>query len=119
MDHTTRVSGSNVLENLMQKEEETRDVNKSNTIIVEEYESKHKDPTIWIPELQLSSSDQKLLLSPIAWLTNSIIDATQTLLKNGTPVPAFQSVCCGLTMTCNVQPGEFIQIVNDYVIHQW
>ena len=58
MDHTTKVSGSNVLtKNLMQKEGETRDVNKSNTIIVEEYKSKHKDPTIWIPELQLSSCD--------------------------------------------------------------
>ena len=52
MDHTTKVSGSNVLaKNLMQKEGETRDVNKSKTIIVEEYKSKHKDPTIWIPEL--------------------------------------------------------------------
>ena len=57
MDHTTRVSDSNVLaKNLMQKKKETRDVNKSNPIIVEEYESKHKDPTIWSPELQLSSS---------------------------------------------------------------
>ena len=77
----------------MQKKKDKRDVNKSNPIKVEEYESKHKDLTIWIPELQLSSSDKKIL-SP----TDSIIDATQTLLKNGTPVPGLQSVCCVLAM---------------------
>ena len=59
MDHTTRVSGSVLAKNLMQKKKETRDVNKSNPIIVEEYESKHKDPTIWIPDIQISSSDKK------------------------------------------------------------
>ena len=46
MDHTTKVSGSNVLaKNLMQKKKEARDVNISNSIIVEEYETKHKNPT--------------------------------------------------------------------------
>ena len=68
-------------------------------------------------EFQLSSSDKKMLLSPTTWLTDSIIDATQTLLKNPTPVPGLQSVCCGLTMTYNVQPGEFIPIVNDGCNH--
>ena len=117
MDHTTRASGSNMnAKDLMQKQRQrkkTRDVNKSNPILVEENKSKHKEPTIWIPELQLSSRDREILLSPTAWLTDSIIDAAQTLLKKATSVPGLQSVCCGLTMTYDVQPGEFIQILHN------
>jgi len=62
---------------------------------------------MWIPELELSSSDKEIL-SPTAWPTNSIIDAAQILLKKECPLPALQSVGCGLTMTFAIQPGEFI-----------
>ena len=46
-------------------------------ICVEEHQSK-QTVKMWIPQLELSSSDREILL---AWLTDSIIDATQNLLK--------------------------------------
>ena len=66
----------------------------------------------WIPELGLLKSDQETLLNPVGWLTDSIVDAAQTLLKDSCSVPGFESVACGLTMTFPVQPGEFVQILN-------
>ena len=91
---------------------QVRDINKNNPICVEEHQSKQTDVKMWIPELELSSSDKEILLSPTAWLTDSIIDAAQNLLKKEFPVPGLQSVGCGLTMTFAIQPGEFIQILN-------
>ncbi len=115
--HITRESVVNTrVKNLMWKRrqrKQTREVNKSSPISVESHQSKQKDTTMWIPELQLSSRGREILLSPTAWLTDSIIDAAQTLLKNATPVPGLQSVSCALTMTYDVQPGEFVQILNN------
>ena len=91
---------------------QVRDINKNNPICVEEHQSKQTDVKMWIAELELSSSDKEILLSPTAWLTDSIIDAAQNLLKKEFPVPGLQSVGCGLTMTFAIQPGEFIQILN-------
>ena len=106
--------------NLMSKRrqrKQTKDVNKNDPICVEEHQSKQKDTELWIPELGLTSSDRDILLSPTAWLTDSIIDAAQNLLKKAFPVPGLQSVSCGLTMTYAVQPGEFIQILNTGLGH--
>ena len=66
----------------------------------------------WIPELGLLKSDRDTLLNPVGWLTDSIVDAAQTLLKDSSPVPGLESVALGLTMSFTVQPGEFIQILN-------
>ena len=66
----------------------------------------------WIPGLGLTSLDRNCLLNPTSWLTDSIIDTAQKLLKEISPVPGLESVACGLTMTFAVQPGEFIQILN-------
>ena len=101
--------------NLMLKRrqrKQTRDVNKDKPIYVEKYLSKEKDANMWIPELALFSSDRDILLSPTAWLTDSIVDGAQSLLKKACPVPGLQSVSCGVTMTYAVQPAEFIQILN-------
>ena len=66
----------------------------------------------WIPELGLSKSDRETLLNPAGWLTDSIIDAAQKLIKDVSPVPGLESVSCGLTMSFDIQRGEFIQILN-------
>ena len=66
---------------------------------------------MWIQELQLSPSDRDILFNSTAWLTDSIVDAAQKLLKKACP-SGLQSVSCGLTMTYDVQPGEFIQVLN-------
>ena len=51
-------------------------------------------------------------MNPVGWLTDSIVDAAQKLLKGTSSVPGLESVACGLTMSCSVQRGEFIQILN-------
>ena len=66
----------------------------------------------WIPELGLSKSDRETLLNPVIWLTDSIIDAAQKLLRDVRPVPGLESVACGLTMSFTIQCSEFIQIMN-------
>jgi len=102
--------------NLMLKRrqrKEMKDLNDpSNPICVEEHQSKKKEPVMWIQELQLSPSDRDILFNSTAWLTDSIFDAAQKLLKKACPVSGLQSVSCGLTMTYDVQPGEFIQVLN-------
>ena len=87
-------------------------VNKDDPICVEGYQSRQEDTGMWIPELEHPISDRDILLSRTAWLTDSIIDAAQNLLKKVIPVPGLESVTCGLTMTYSVQPGDFIQILN-------
>ena len=115
MEPTSKSAVNIQAKSLMQKQcqKKTRDLNKSNPIVVEEIESKIDNSTMWIPELKLSFRDKEILLSSNAWLTDSIIDAAQTLLKRATPVPGLQSVSCALTMTYDVQPGEFVQILNN------
>ena len=69
------------------QKKQVRDINKSNPNCVKEHQSKQTDVMMWIPELELSSSDKEIL-SPTAWLTNSIIDVAQILLKKECPLPA-------------------------------
>ena len=83
---------------------QVRGINKSNP---KEHQSKQTDVMMWIPELELSSSDKEIL-SRTAWLTDSITDAAQILLKKECPVPGLQSVGCGLTMTFAIEPCQFI-----------
>ena len=90
----------------------TNHVNREDPICVETYNMPDKSSKQWIPALGLSSSDRNRLLSPASWLTDSIIDAAQKLLKEISPLPGLESVACGLTMTFAVQPGEFVQILN-------
>ena len=70
--------------------------------------------TSWILDLGLDSSDEKILLSSTSWLTDTIINAAQTLLKNKYPaVRGLQDVSHGLNMSFSIERGEFVQILHD------
>ena len=48
------------------------------------------------------------------WLSDSIIDAAQLLLKKDHPTASgLQSVSKGLTMSYDIESGEFVQILNN------
>ena len=80
-------------------------------IVVEDCPSV-KSPPKWIPELNLFCSDKQVLLDPNGWVTDSIIDAAQDLIKMVNPViGGLQKICCGLAMSFKVESDEFIQIV--------
>jgi hypothetical protein len=65
-----------------------------------------------MPEFGLYMTDKDILLSPDEWLTDSLIDAAQELIKRINPaIGGLQRVCCGLTMAFMVEPNEFLQIV--------
>ena len=88
-------------------------LNLDNPINVENHLSKQETrPQQWVPELELSHKDREIILSPVCWVTDSIINAAQTLLKDMYPVSGMESAACGLTMTYSVQRSEFIQILN-------
>ena len=95
------------------KTEPANGSNKESPIFVNQNQSEQRYPAMWLPHIQLFSLYRYILLSPTAWLNDSIITASQTLIKNMSPIPGFQSVNCGLTMTYDVQLGEFVQIVNN------
>ena len=84
----------------------------TNPIVVEDYQPKHPPPQKWIPELNLYMSDKNILMNNESWVTDSIIDAAQTLIKDICPVSGLQKVCCGLTLSFSVQTSEFLQILN-------
>ena len=71
----------------------------------------------WIPALGLKDWDHNILLSRTAWLSDSIINAAQMLLTTMTPIPGFQSVLLGSTMTFNAMSGDFIQVLFDGSSH--
>ena len=72
-----------------------------------------RSPKMWLADLNLHQSDKEVLLSPTAWLTDSIINAAQRLLGKQFPhLPGLQDVSLGLTMSFNIQTGEFLQILH-------
>ena len=89
-------------------------VNQEEPVCVETYKCNKPSECCqeWIPELGLSKSDRETLLNPVGWLTDSIVDAAQKLLKDISPVPGLESVACGLTMSFTIQRGDFVQILN-------
>ncbi len=105
-------------QNLMfqRRQKRTRSSTYHDVVTVESYrmsaQLKSKKP--WIPDLGLTETDRDTLLSSTAWLTNSIINAAQSLLKKVNPrMPGLQSVTLGLTMSFDVEPGEFVQILHN------
>ena len=60
----------------------------------------------------LRKQETDILLSETAWLTDTIIDAAQSLLKSMTPADGFQPVGLGQTLMFEIQTGEFIQILH-------
>ena len=68
---------------------------------------------MWLPSLNLSQTDKDILLSPTAWITDSIVNAAQQLLREQFPqLPGLQDVSLGLTMAFDIMPGEFLQILH-------
>ena len=107
------VAASNLMLKRRQRKP-TKHVNLEDPICIETYKCSKPDKLSqqWIPNLGLSGSDRNCLLNPTSWLTDSIFDAAQKLVKQLSPVPGLESVACGLTMAFAVQPGEFVQILN-------
>ena len=65
------------------------------------------NPTPW-----RRTSDTDILLNSTAWLTDTIIDAAQALLKKMTTAKGFQPVCVGHTLLFEINTDEFIQILH-------
>ena len=73
---------------------------------------KKKNP-IWIPNLKLTMYEKQILLDPVGWMSDKIIDAAQVLLKQQFPhIQSLQDVVLGLTMSFHIQTGEFLQIIH-------
>ena len=70
-------------------------------------------PTVyWLTDLKLYPEDEKCLHDG-KWLTDNIIDAAQTLLKETYPhVHGLEPVALAETLSFSVQSGEFVQILN-------
>ena len=93
----------------------TRSSHRQDVVTVDRYKltAPVKRPKPWIPDLELTQTDRDTLLSSIAWVTDSIVNAAQSLLKKANPrMAGFQSVALGLTMSFDVEPGEFVQILH-------
>ncbi len=70
-------------------------------------------PKSWIADLKLFESDKKLLLDPVGWLNDSIVNAAQEVLKKQFPaLGSLQDVALGVCMNFKIQAGDFIQILH-------
>ena len=66
-----------------------------------------------MPDLKLTAYDRNVLLNPVGWITDSIVDAAQTLLKQQFPhIRSLQNVTKGMTMSFYIQTGAFVQILH-------
>ena len=75
--------------------------------------SKPLNQKIWLPELKLFELDKDALLSPTGWLTDSIINAVQKILRKQFPdVSGLQDTGLGLLCNFTILKGEFIQILH-------
>ena len=62
----------------------------------------------------LASEDKSVLLSPIGWLNDRLINVAQEMLKQTAPSPVgLQDVTLGNTLAYNIQTSEFVQILHD------
>ena len=73
----------------------------------------HQQPKVWLADYCLTQFDKDALLCPAGWITDTLIDASQKLLKQQFPnLPGLENVDLGLFMNFAVQPGHFLQILN-------
>ena len=71
----------------------------------------------WLPTLQLSMNDYRLLVGE-DWLTDSLINAAQKLLKKSYPkVGGLQVTTEGEVLSFDVETGEFVQILSISGVH--
>lgn len=75
-------------------------------------------PKPWIANLKLDDSDRGALLSPVGWLTDSLVNAAQHLLKKQfSAIQSLQDVVVAYTMNFEIQRGEFLQILHSIDNH--
>ena len=68
--------------------------------------NKAKKTPNWIPGLHLTTYHKQVLLDPVGWITDTIINAAQQLLKQQFPqIQSLQSVALGVTMNFQIQTG--------------
>ena len=79
--------------------------------------SKPQPPWINNGVVRLSMAD-KAILEGKEWLTDSIMNAAQTMLADQfSMTTGFQSTNAGLCMTFTIEPDEFVQILHDGSAH--
>ena len=77
-----------------------------------------KSPEMWLSGLNLLVADKKTLLDPVGWLNDSLINASQKLLKLQFPhINGLQSVALGHVMGFTIESGEFLQILHSVGNH--
>ena len=86
---------------------------KKEVISIEKYVPKQTEE-YWIPDLNVTKEDRKILLSSVGWLTDNIVNAAQTVLKAAFPaLPGLQDVTRGMLLSYDIEGGEFVQILNN------
>jgi len=55
--------------------------------------------------------DKDILLSKTTWVTDTIIDAAQSILNDMTPTNGFQPVSLGHMLMIEIQTDKFVQIL--------
>ena len=67
----------------------------------------------WIAELGLLESDRNVLLDPVGCINDSLINASQKLLKSQfASLNGLQDTVLGYVMSFEIQSGEFLQILH-------
>ncbi len=72
--------------------------------------TKSKKSLNWIPNLHLTMSDKNTILHPVGWLTDTIIDAAQKLLKQQFPHIQVSSMGSNQTSSVNVYDSMYDSI---------
>ena len=92
-----------------------KDTVNSEVVDVETYvPKKNHRVKMWLPDFGLTDDDRQILLNPVGWLTDSIVNAAQNLLKQAAPqVSSLQDVTHGMAHSFNVETGEFVQVLNN------
>ena len=82
-------------------------------ILDSDYQPRARQSKVWLASLNLTQKDRESLLHPTGWLTDSTINAAQKLLADQFPdLSGFQDVSKGLTLSYNIMPSDFLQIIN-------
>ena len=72
----------------------------------------------WLSDVNLLEYDKNILLDPVGWINDSIINAAQKLLRRQFPsLNGLQDVALGYVMSFEVQMGEFVQILHSLNNH--
>ena len=96
------------------------DVNPNNPIDVDDYQvsMQPQHPKQWLQDLGLDNGGRKTIQSPTGLLNDNVINPAQQLLQKANPaMPGLQDVALGLTLSFQVEPQEFVQVLPDGHAH--